>query len=331
MSGPHFDVVGVGNAVLDILAGVDDSFLEEKGFPKGSMTLVDSGAAEDLYQSVIINKEGPGGSVANSMCCLSLLGGKATFIGKVGDDNLGQIFVDNIKSIGVTFNTLPAQSGVGTGRCLVLVTGDAERTMQTYLGACIELDSDDIRADVISTGKVVFLEGYLWDPPRARDALVKAATLARKSERQVAFSLSDSLLVDRHRKEMSEFVNNYIDILFANEKEILALYQLDVLDDVIKLISSSGMLGVITRGAKGSVLIKGNTVNMVEAHSATVVDTTGAGDAYAGGFLYSYLRGNTLGECGVAGTIAASDVIGQLGTHPTGEIKQKFKKLGSSG
>ena len=327
MSEPHFDVVGVGNAVLDIIAGVNDGFLESKGFSKGTMTLIDLEEAKNLYGAVSIKNQGPGGSVANTMCCLSLLGGKAAFIGKVRDDDLGQAFIDSIRTLGVTFDTYPAVNGPATAQCLVLVTPDAERTMQTYLGACAELDANDVDEDIISAVRIIFLEGYLWDSPTARQALIKAASLAQKHLRQVAFSLSDYLLVDRHRKDISEFIHTYTDILFANEEEILSLYQLENFDDAIKVISSESFAAAITRGANGSVVIRGTDISTVKAHSVAVVDTTGAGDAYAGGFFYGYTRGNKLGECGVTGAIAAADVIGQFGAHPTISLSQKIKIL----
>lgn len=326
---PIYDVLGVGNAIVDVLAKIDDAFLADNDLPKGRMHLIDSAQADDLYDRMGVGVECSGGSAANTMAGIAAMGGKPAFIGKVKDDILGQVFKNDITKAGVTFNTPLAdpKSESGTARCLVLVTPDAERTMNTYLGACRELSPEDVDPAFVAQAKVTYMEGYLWDEPKAKDAMIKAATAAHAAKRKVAFTLSDAFCVDRHRGEFLGLLDNAVDILFANEDEILSLYRVDTVQDAFAELRKTNTLGVITRGAQGSVVVGADDVLIsVNAEKVEkVVDTTGAGDLFAAGFLTGYTQGCDLDVCARMGGIAAAEIISHYGARPAVDLAERVK------
>ena len=311
------DVVGIGNAIVDVLAQADDAFLDARGLVKGSMTLIDTRRAEELYAAMGPAVEISGGSAANTMAGFASLGGRGAFIGKVRNDQLGGIFRHDIRASGVAFDTPPAAEGPPTGRSLIFVTPDAQRTMNTYLGAAVEFGPDDLDADAISRAKVTYLEGYLWDPPPAKEAFLKAADIAHRAGKRVALSLSDPFCVERYRDSFVDLVENHIDLLFANDVEICSLYQVDTFDEALQRVRGHCEVAVLTRSAHGSVILSGEEVHVVDAAPVDrVADTTGAGDLYAAGFLYGYTQGKSLYDCGRIGSIAAAEVISHVGARP---------------
>lgn len=316
MDDTRFDVIGIGNAIVDVLAHADDGFLAENGLSKGTMTLIDAETAEALYEKMAPALECSGGSAANTIAGLASLGGRGAFIGKVNQDQLGAIFRHDIRALGIAFETPPAVDGPATARCLVFVTPDAQRTLQTYLGACVELGPADIDPSLIAAARVTYLEGYLWDRPEAKEAFVKAATVAHQADRQVALSLSDPFCVDRHRAEFLDLVEHHVDIVFANEHEIISLYQVAHFDDALQAVRGKCAVAALTRSEKGSVVVAGDEVHVLDAEPAQVVDTTGAGDAYAAGFLFGLTQGMPLVEAARVGGIAAAEVIGHVGARP---------------
>ena len=317
MTEPAIDVVGIGNAIVDVISHAEDSFLEQNNLPKGSMTLIDDDQARRLYQAMGPGVEMSGGSAANTIAGIASFGGNAAFIGKVRDDQLGEVFSHDIRSLGVTFETQPADEGASTARCLILVTPDAQRTMNTFLGACIDLGPDDVDPDLITSAKVTYLEGYLWDPPWAKDAFRKAVEVAHGAGRKVALTLSDSFCVDRYREEFRELVSGGVDIVFANEAELLSLYEVKEFDEGLQALRGHCEVAALTRSEKGSVIISGDEVHVIDAAAVgRVVDTTGAGDLYAAGFLYGYTKGEDLAACGHIASLAASEVISHFGARP---------------
>ncbi len=317
MSDSELDVVGVGNAIVDVLAPSTDEFLREHGLTKGSMLLVDEARARDLYANMGPGREASGGSAANTMAGVASLGGKPAYIGRVCNDQLGEIFSHDMRASGIHFSVPPASEGPSTARCLILVTPDAQRTMNTYLGACVNLCPDDIDEDLVRRGKVTYLEGYLWDRPKAKEAFIKAARVAAEAGRRVALSLSDSFCVTRHRESFLDLVAHHVDILFANEAEIKALYATDSFDEAARQARDQTKLAALTRGAKGSVLIAGSErVEIAAEPVAEVVDTTGAGDLYAAGVLFGITHGQSLAESGRAGAMAAAEIISHYGARP---------------
>ncbi|MEX2451717.1 MAG: adenosine kinase [Rhodospirillales bacterium] len=317
MAEPRFDVVGIGNAIVDVLAHADEDFLIRFDLNKGAMTLIDSDRAAALYENMAPAVECSGGSVANTIACLASLGGAGAFIGKVHDDQLGTIFRHDIRALGIDFGTKPSTGGAPTARCLIFVTPDAERTMQTFLGACAELSPADIDPDVIAAAKVTYLEGYLWDPPGAKEAFIAAADLAHDAGRSVALSLSDPFCVDRYRDEFRDLVERHIDIVFANEEEICSLYQVKTFDAALQHVRGHCRIAALTRSEKGSVIVSGDEVHVIDAEPVErVVDTTGAGDAYAAGFLYGLTHGKPLPDCARLGGIASAEVISHVGARP---------------
>jgi len=322
MADEPLDVVGIGNAIVDVLAHADDDFLTRHRLTKGAMTLIDAERAEQLYSVMGPGVECSGGSAGNTMAGIASLGGRGAYIGKVRDDQLGQVFRHDIRAAGVAFDTPPASSGPPTARCLILITPDAQRTMNTYLGACVDLGPEDIDPMVIGGAQVTYLEGYLWDPPRAKEAFRKAAALAHAAGRKVALSLSDPFCVDRHRREFRDLVKSHVDILFANEAEILSLYQVDDIDHAVAAVRTECELTALTRSGKGSLVVQAATVEPVAAEPiARVLDTTGAGDLYASGFLYGYTRRLPAAQCGRLGSIAAAEVISHFGARPATPLK----------
>jgi sugar/nucleoside kinase (ribokinase family) len=317
MAPTRHDVVGIGNAIVDVLAHADDRFLATEGLAKGTMTLIDAERADALYERMGAAVEVSGGSAANTMAGVASLGGRAAYFGKVRDDALGRIFSHDIRATGVAFDTPVATDGAGTARCLILVTPDAQRTMSTYLGACVSLTPDDVDEETVAASSVTYLEGYLFDPPRAREAFVKAAEIARRNGRRVALSLSDPFCVDRHRDALRLFVREHVDILFANEVEILSLTGATDFDGALGSIRGTVPIAALTRSAEGSVVATADAVHPVPAAPvARVVDTTGAGDLYAAGFLFGLTQGRGLAECGRLGGIAAAEVISHFGARP---------------
>ncbi len=311
------DVLGIGNAIVDVLAHAEDRFIEKHGLDKGAMMLVDAEQAENLYQEMGASVECSGGSAANTVAGIASLGGNAAFVGKVKDDQLGGIFSHDIRAVGVDFTTAPASDGPATARCLVLVTPDAQRTMNTYLGACVELTAADIEADAVRQAAVTYLEGYLWDPPAAKEAFLKATRIAREAGRKVSLTLSDTFCVERHREEFLDLVDNHVDILFANEDEVKALYQVADFDEALQAVRGRAEVIALTRSEQGSVILGGDEVHVVDCEPVDqVIDTTGAGDLYAAGFLYGYTQGRDLHDCGRIAGIAAAEIIGHIGARP---------------
>jgi sugar/nucleoside kinase (ribokinase family) len=330
-----YDVVGVGNAIVDVLAKVGDGFLKERDLPKGNMTLVEAAQAGQIYKDLDIDREASGGSVANTVAGIASLGGTPAFIGKVHEDELGQIFKRDIGAAGVDFFTPPLIQGPSTGRSIVLVTPDAERSMFTYLGASKDISKKDIDEEIIKSARIVYLEGYLWDEKYTKHALLKACYLARKHKKTIAFSLSDKLCVERHRKQIVPLIKKYVDILFANEEEIMALYESKDFYDTLDLVKKDCEIAAITRHTKGSVVVNGRTKTFVEAEKVeNVVDSTGAGDLYAAGFLYGLTTNRSLGTCAMIGGIAAAEVISHYGARPEvslrGFVRNAMRQYGKA-
>lgn len=317
MAETRFDVLGVGNAIVDILSQSDDALLEQQGMAKGGMALVDEERAHAIYELMGPAVEASGGSAANTVAGVASFGGRAAFIGKIKDDEFGKIFGHDLRSIDVHFDTPAATDGAATARCLILVTPDAQRTMNTHLGACADLGPDDIDPELIAASSITYLEGYLFDRPEAKEAFRKAARLAREAGRKVALTLSDSFCVQRYHAEFLDLIEEHIDILFANEAEIEALYPGASLDDAAATLAGKVEIAAITRSEKGSLLIRGEERVAVPAEPIDeLVDTTGAGDLYAAGVLYGLSKGMSLAECGRLGSIAAAEVISHYGARP---------------
>ena len=312
----NFDVLGIGNAIVDILSFADDKFLQENKLAKGSMTLVDEEQATSLYKKLGQTTECSGGSVANSLAGMASLGAKTAFIGKVKNDQLGAIFTHDLHAAGVYFDSKPAENGAATAHCMICVTPDAQRTMVTYLGACSlvsELDNDEA---LIARSSILYIEGYLWDTEEAKTAIRSSITLAKQYGKRVAFTLSDTFCVDRHRAEFLELIKGDIDILFANESEIKSLAQTEDFDEAVTFIRGKVKIAAITRSEKGSLAVTDDTIETAPAQKiANIVDTTGAGDLYASGFLFGLSRGWNLLECAQLGNKCAGEIITQLGAR----------------
>jgi sugar/nucleoside kinase (ribokinase family) len=310
-------VVGIGNALVDVVTHADEAFIEKHGLARGAATMVDEARAESVYADLGPATESSGGSAANTIAGLASFGASAAYVGRVRDDQLGQVFAHDLHALGVRYEVSPATAGAGTGRCLVMVTPDAQRTMCTYLGASSELHPDDIDREAVTSAQVTYLEGYLWDQPDAKLAIRHAANLAREAGRLVAFTLSDPLCVERHRAEFRALVEHEIDVLFANEAEICSLYEVDDFDAALGYVYRHTEIAVLTRSAKGSIIVCGADKYVVDAVPIDeLVDTTGAGDQYAAGFLYGLTHGHELPACGRLGALAAAEVIGHLGARP---------------
>jgi sugar/nucleoside kinase (ribokinase family) len=317
----ELDLLGIGNAIVDVLAHTDDALLAEEGLPKGSMTLIDQDRARHLYDRMGPAVEVSGGSVANTVAAAAAFGSRVAYIGKVRDDELGGIFAHDIHSVGVHFETPPATAGPATAQCFILVTPDAHRTMSTYLGACVDLGPEDIDTDLVARAAVTYLEGYLWDPPRAKDAFRVAMTAAHGAGRRVALSLSDSFCVERHRGEFRSLVENDVDILFANQDEIRALYETDDLHSAVATVRGRCEIAVITLSEHGSMVVTADDVVEVAASKVErLVDTTGAGDLFAAGFLHGFTHARPLAECATLGSMAAAEVISQFGARTSADL-----------
>lgn len=311
------DVVGIGNAIVDVIAHCDEDFIARMNLNKGAMTLIDTARANSLYDAMGPAVEISGGSGANTTVGVASLGGKAAFIGKVGNDQLGGIFRHDIRAVGVQFDIAPANSGTPTARSMILVTPDAERTMNTYLGACQELTPADVDPHLIQRAKVTYMEGYLWDPPLAKEAFLKAARIAHDAGQEVSLTLSDAFCVQRYLSEFQDLVKNHVDILFANTSEILALWQTEDWDEAVRLTRQHCDLAALTRSEKGSVIVTADEVHEIPAWPVDeIVDLTGAGDLYAAGFLYGYTHGRDFAACGRIASLAAGEVISHVGARP---------------
>jgi sugar/nucleoside kinase (ribokinase family) len=319
----RYDVTGLGNAIVDVIARTEDEFLRRHGLTKGAMTLISGEAADRLYADMGPAIEVSGGSAANTMAGIASLGGRAAYMGRVFADQLGQVFRHDIRATGVAFETPAATSGPPTARCLIFVTADAQRTMQTYLGACVDFGPDDVSAAVIEASRIVYLEGYLWDKAQAKEAFRKAARVAHASGNKVALSLSDAFCVDRHRAEFLALIEDGVDIVIANESEIKSLWQVASFDDAVAACRLRGdRIWALTRSEKGSVVIGAGACDAIPAEKvARLVDTTGAGDLYAAGFLLSLAQDRPLPECARVGHICASEVISHYGARPEISLK----------
>ncbi len=325
-----FDVLTVGNAIVDIISSCPESFITENGIVKGAMNLVDADRAQMLYGKMGPALEASGGSAGNTAAGVANLGGKAAYFGKVAHDQLGDIFAHDIRAQGVHFETKPLEGGAPTARSMIFVTPDGERSMNTYLGACVELGPEDVAADVVAQSKVTYFEGYLWDPPRAKDAIRECARIAHENGREVSMTLSDSFCVGRYRDEFLELMRSgTVDIVFANRAEALALYETEDFEAALTAIARDCKLAAVTMSEEGSVIVKGDERIYVPAIPVdTVVDTTGAGDLYASGFLFGYTTGRDLATCGALGSLAAGIVIQQIGPRPRISLKDEARKIG---
>jgi sugar/nucleoside kinase (ribokinase family) len=328
MTSAPLGLVAIGNAIVDILSPSTEDFIQtqvEHGMARGAMNLVNAERAIALYDAMENTTQASGGSAGNTIAAFASFGGKGAYIGKVGNDHLGQVFAHDLKDIGVAYHTKPALSGTQTARCMILITPDGERTMNTFLGACVELSPDDIDEALIQNAAVTYMEGYLFDPPLAMEAFYKAAKIAHAASRKVSLSLSDSFCVNRHRKAFQDLVEGHVDILFANEDEIKALYETSTFDEALSIVKGKCEIAALTRSEKGSVVVHGEKVFEIAAEKTTVVDTTGAGDAYAAGFLYGYTEGMGMAECGKLGAIAAAEVISHIGPRPQKNLSDLAK------
>ena len=317
----RFDVVGIGNALVDVLSNESHEFIAAQGLTPGAMTLIDTARAEQLYAAMGPAVEKSGGSAANTLVGVTSMGGSAAFVGRVADDQLGTVFAHDIRAAGVEFVAKPASDGDPSGRCLIVVTPDAQRTMNTFLGASAQLGPADVDHELVARGQILYLEGYLWDEPDAKNAYRLAARTAHDAGNRVAFTLSDAFCVERHRAEFLELVASEVDVLFANEAEITSLYEVDRFDDALQHVQHHCEIAALTRSEKGAVVVTRDEVHVVDAHPvAHVVDTTGAGDQFAAGFLFGLTHGYHLGTAARLGALAAAEVIGHLGGRPEASL-----------
>jgi adenosine kinase len=330
MNSARYDVLGIGNAIVDVIARAEEDFLLAQGMRKGTMALIDEARAQAIYDAMGPAVETSGGSAANTIVGLASLGARAAFVGKLKDDPLGRAFSHDIRSAGVSFTTQPATAGSSTGRCYVLVTPDGERTMNTFLGAAQDLHPGDIDAEAVAASAVIYLEGYLWDPKNAKDAFLKAAEIAHGAGRKVALSLSDAFCVDRWRDEFLQLMRSgTVDLIFANEAELHSLYQSSDYNAAIAALRADIAVAVVTRGEKGCLVIGPDGTEAVSAFPVErVVDTTGAGDLFAAGFLSGLARGADDRTCGRLGGLAAAEVIQHIGARPETSLKDLARDNG---
>jgi sugar/nucleoside kinase (ribokinase family) len=311
------DVVAIGNALVDVIAHQDDSFLADFGLAKGTMHLIDEERAQAIYDAMGPGIEMSGGSAANTAVGVASFGGRAHYVGMVKNDQLGEVFGHDLRSTGVGYSTRPAADGPPTGRCLIVVTPDAQRTMNTFLGASVELGPEHVVESLIARGRILFLEGYLFDPPQAQEAFRVASRMAHGAGRKVALSLCDPLCVDRHRHAFRELVEHHVDVLFANESEICSLYEVDDFDQAIGRVRGQCEIAALTRSERGSLIVAAGESHVIDpVPLERLVDTTGAGDLYAAGFLFGLSQGHDLPACGRLGSLAASEVISHMGARP---------------
>jgi sugar/nucleoside kinase (ribokinase family) len=329
MAATTLDVVGIGNAIVDVLAQADDAFIQKEALTKGTMALIDEAQAQSLYSKMSAGVEASGGSAANTIAGIASLGGKAGYIGKVADDALGNVFAHDLRATGVKYETAPLKNGPTTARCLILVTPDAQRTMNTFLGASAEFQPSDVDADLVASGQVTYLEGYLFDRPTAKEAFRQAAAIAHKAGRKVSLSLSDPFCVDRHRADFRDLIKNHVDILFANESEICSLYETKDFEEAAGKVSGECEVAVLTRSEKGAVVITAkDRVSVPAAPVAKVVDTTGAGDLFAAGFLFGFTHGKDMATCAKLGALAAAEIISHFGARPEAKLSELAAKAG---
>jgi sugar/nucleoside kinase (ribokinase family) len=313
----RYSVIGMGNAIVDVISHVPHEFIDEHGLDRGAMRLIDAEEATRLYSAMPPGIESSGGSAANTIAGIASLGGKAAFIGKVRDDQLGEVFAHDIRAAGVDYQVEHGVDGDPTARCLIAVTPDAQRTMNTFLGISRHLSPADVHDELVAAADLIYCEGYLWDVDIAKEAITKAMDIAHRAGNRTALALSDGFCVDRHRAEFLELVDHRVDVLFANEVEITSLYQVDTFDEALQQVRGHCDIACLTRSEKGSVLVTNGEVHVIDAHPVEhVVDTTGAGDLYASGFLYGLAHGYDLGTCGRLGSLAAAEVISHLGARP---------------
>jgi sugar/nucleoside kinase (ribokinase family) len=330
MNRAKHDVLGIGNAIFDVLVRTDEAFLSRHGMTKGSMALIDEARAAAIYGDMGAATEMSGGSAANTIVGLASFGARAAYVGKVKDDQIGQLYAHDIRAAGVTFDTRPAANGPATGCSYILVTGEGERTMNTYLGAAQDLTPDDIDPAQIAASRIVYLEGYLWDPASAKQAFVKASDIAHQAGRQVALTLSDSFCVDRYRDEFLGLMRKgTVDLVFANEAELHSLYETSDFDTALTQLRSDIKLGAVTRSEKGCVVVSPEGVIAVPAFPIEqMVDTTGAGDLFAAGFLFGLVRGAGYENAGRLGALAAAEVIQHIGARPRVSLKELAQRHG---
>jgi sugar/nucleoside kinase (ribokinase family) len=318
----RFDIIGIGNAIVDVVAQAEDTFLSRHDMRKGAMTLIDAEAAEVLYAAMPPGQESSGGSAANTCAVAAALGSRVAYLGKVADDQLGKVFSHDMTATGVHFPSAPLYGGAPTARCLIVVTPDAQRTMHTYLVACVSFDEADVNEALIADSAVLYLEGYLFDPPAAQRAFRRAAAAAHAAGRKVALSLSDAFCVDRHRAAFRELVKQDVDILFANEAEVTSLYEENTFEAAAERARADVALAALTRSEAGSVVMRGAEMVEIAAEPTQVVDTTGAGDACAAGFLVGLTTGKPLPVCGRIASIAAAEVISHYGARPRADLQK---------
>jgi sugar/nucleoside kinase (ribokinase family) len=332
MTAPRTDVLGIGNAIVDVIARADDAFLLKHQMRKGAMALIDEAQAAAIYDAMGPAVEISGGSAANTIVGVASFGGRAAFVGKVKDDEFGRTFAHDIRAAGVAYDTPPASGGPATARCYVMVTPDGERTMNTFLGAAQDLHPNDIDADAVTNARITYLEGYLWDPPHAKAAFRRAAEIAHGAGSKVALTLSDSFCVDRYRPEFLELIRSgTADIVFANERELTSLYQINDFDAAVAALRKDARLAVVTRSEKGCVVVTRAGVEAVPAQPvARVVDATGAGDLFAAGFLIGLSRGADHRSSAQLGALAAAEVISHLGARPETSLAAAARNRGLS-
>ncbi len=322
----EIDLIGLGNAIVDIIVNVDDEFLKKNNLKKGSMNLIEPNQLDELLKECKVIKQVAGGSTANTVYALASLGNKVEFIGRVKDDNYGKIFSESIKKSGAIFNSKLVNSKKSSAYSVIFVTPDAQRTMCTYLGASVEFETSDLDNSSISKSKYLYLEGYLWDSDLAKRAFINASKIAKESNTKIVLSLSDSFCVDRHRESFLELIKDYVNILFCNESELKSLFKEISYEDCKKYISSICDLSIVTMGSNGSLIINQNKIEKIDSFlSGKVIDTTGAGDIYAGGFLHGLINNYPLKVCGDFGSICAGYIITQLGSRPNVDLKSLLK------
>jgi sugar/nucleoside kinase (ribokinase family) len=329
MAAAIFDVLGIGNAIVDVFSHVDEDFILSHRLTKGMMRLIEEPTAHELYGQMGPSTEISGGSAANTIAGIASFGGKTAYFGKVKADQLGEIFAHDLRTQNVRFDTTPAKDGPATARSFILITPDGERTMNTFLGASNYLAPEDINPEIVAAARITYMEGYLWDRPSAKEAFKFATRLAHKAGRQTSLTLSDSFCVERHRDSFLDLIRDGIDILFANEKEITSLYQVKDFDEALQAVRKDCEIAALTRSAAGCVIVKGDEVHVVAAHPVKkLVDATGAGDLFASGFLYGYTQGKGLADCGRLGALAAAEVISHVGARPEVNLRDHARRHG---